>query len=86
MRKKILGKNYWHECKRQKFIQRRYEENAEEEKVVENEKEESAEEANLRSDCFPKENALEKTFEKSRKILQRKEMPQKNMLRKNSWN
>ena len=27
------------------------------EKVVENEKEESAEEANLRSDCFPKENA-----------------------------
>ena len=52
--------------------------------MVENEKEESAEEANLRSDCFPKENALEKTFEKSRKILQRKEMPQKNMLRKNS--
>ena len=59
-------------------------ENAEEENMVENEKEASAEEANLRSDCFPIENAQEKTFEKSKKILQRKEMPQKNMLRKNS--
>ena len=32
-------------------------ENAEEENVVENEKEESSEEPNLKSDCFPKENA-----------------------------
>ena len=39
--------------------------NAEEENVVENDKKESIEEGNLRSDCFPKENAREKTLEKN---------------------